>query len=207
MQAAVRQHAKYEQQSAAGGMDSAAQEAMRHNAERLKTYRAKAKGEIGSIPNWASNPVGAAPSPKTNYRYNWDPADFSKRWAAAEAASAKKFTGAMRNPKWLAAGALGGALYGGAAMSAAKNNPAFQKEQLEREKSYDTGGPLNRLIHDHPVGAVAGLSGASAVSGMLGASFTPRNPALGGTLGGLAPLMVAGLGNRALAAREQRQIK
>jgi len=57
----IRNHADFDQKAGLGDMSAEMKEAMRHNVERIKAYRAKKANDSATIPAWARNPTGKPP--------------------------------------------------------------------------------------------------------------------------------------------------
>ena len=58
----IRNHAAFDQKAGLGNMSAEMKEAMRHNVERIKAYRAKKANDSATIPAWARNPTGKPPA-------------------------------------------------------------------------------------------------------------------------------------------------
>ena len=58
----IRNHADFDQKAGLGDMSAEMKEAMRHNVDRIKAYRAKKADDFATIPAWARNPTGKPPA-------------------------------------------------------------------------------------------------------------------------------------------------
>lgn len=161
LRAAIRRQAKFEQQSVSGKMDPVAQKAMRDNIERIKAFKAKSRGDVGSIPRWAKSPGGVPPPPPPRSTGNYG-------------------TQTVRPPDIVSLVMLGAAGAQLGMVAGAMKDLGKTPRQKEREKR--ESGPIGRWAIDNPT-RYGGLVGAISTPMAFMAPSILKNPTTAKALG------------------------
>jgi hypothetical protein len=195
----LRQHQKFEQQSAAGELDDAAKAEMRDNVERLKQYKEKSKGTRRRVDSWVRDPSKSGPQARAFAAEQARPRggggspfgsaeDFARNWQASQRGRMAERVGRYGTLAGLGA-TLGGVL---------TEKPTAKEKREAKVKE----GPITNWMMENPRKA-----GALTMGTLVPAIWGPRT--LPGTLAGLGlwSAGAAGVGVLDKSLKKKQQAK